>query len=465
MVFNSFDSKEDEFNAFRDYRLRKELESGNDNAKSALLSKASIRSKLPPIAMTRLAMDTVDRDLSEINLLLHKVMNSKDAQEAYQYLATNGLLEEFYNQQARFLKFFAGVKKIPLAAFQRYWSEPKGTIVPEQLTPPELQQIQSAITSIPRRLALEREPTLGLESLEHQIVHKKPTTSVITGHITEKGEISPVEFSERVQRAEKALEQSKALIQDIESVSKVGELKSIVPSVNALKEALTNVRIKKAIHIPSAGDMRKDSLASDKSNLIEATRKLREELQEEVDQIKRGEAAQATSASRLESSKSQGLRLGARLPAMHNRYHQVGEKYINTKRLMHDGKLALYHPSNRLIGKSVSISSGMVNLIKGITFDDHFDPHLHKQLSKDERQIFDDFMNTTRLNVNPKYRMHNVHNQEGELMHEYKKLIGEMQTGNNNNKLRQNLKKVISEMYKREMISDEDMKRALATLF
>lgn len=414
MVFNSFDSRSDQFEKLSKFSDDALLREYNAAQRQGQLSKAKLKAKLPKLSDTRTTDGQPDLIVDEIFTTLNALMKPDDARDAFEYLSANGLLATFQNQQERFLKYFKGVKKIPINAFKKYF-ETSERIAEEEPILSETQMVNAPKTTVIDAYQLFDDAPMAAIAFMKQITSPEHI-SIIFDAIKNAG--FDITAKETVKRG------------DVEVLKSAGALATA--RRNAIIEWLKSV----AAYTEGAKPIVSSIIGMSKA-------------------FKQTVATVATGS---------GLRLGARHASIANRYHPVGEKYIHSGRL-HEGYLSLYHPSKRIIGRSHPISKKLVDLIKQIVHEERFDQPAIDALDKGEREIFDHFVQTTKVHLNPKYGMHSAAESDADLYNRYQLLIGAIAVGNDNRHLIEELKTLIGVMYKRGMVEQDDLKLALEKLY
>lgn len=125
---------------------------------------------------------------------------------------------------------------------------------------------------------------------------------------------------------------------------------------------------------------------------------------------------------------------------------------INLQQL-HQNRLSLRMSRNpkQMLGKVSNLSDDLKEIIKTLTYDGKIDKDAYKQLSIDDKEVFDNLLNKTGLVCSQKDRK----DPKEALMKEYEKLAGDLEIGNDNPEIKKELKQILITMLAAGMVKEK----------
>lgn len=140
-----------------------------------------------------------------------------------------------------------------------------------------------------------------------------------------------------------------------------------------------------------------------------------------------------------------------------------GNKVINLKKL-YKNQLTLRYKNYTRINKynRVEISDTLVGIILEIIHDKKFNYQLIQKLSESELDFFETMIKDTGLYIILQYDKSKRRDDSIELLQRYKVLIGEINAGNDNNALLEEMQQISYELYKNGKLSREQLIKNLS---
>jgi hypothetical protein len=140
-----------------------------------------------------------------------------------------------------------------------------------------------------------------------------------------------------------------------------------------------------------------------------------------------------------------------------------GNKVINLKKL-YKNQVTLRYRNYTRINKynRVEISDTLVGIILEIIHDKKFNYQLIQKLSESELDFFETMIKDTGLYIILQYDKSKRRDDSIELLQRYKVLIGEINAGNDNNALLEEMQQISYELYKNGKLSREQLIKNLS---
>lgn len=157
-------------------------------------------------------------------------------------------------------------------------------------------------------------------------------------------------------------------------------------------------------------------------------------------------------------------RLSDRNEVARARHAKLGSKFISIQRL-NQKKLALKYPNGKNTNIGVkNLSDGMVKLLRDLITNNKFNREVYNNLSTEDKKLFDLVLVKTDLKNSKDFLKEDLHELKptnDQLRERYNVLTGQIFAGNNNKKILEELKKVALDLYKYQMINEEDFRKIL----
>jgi hypothetical protein len=483
---NSFTSPEDQSRKFNEFKqnLKKEI-IVNDEVE--LIQDDFIRRAYPPIDYKPNAqLDSNDKNnLTEIvySRLTKLFKSEEDAKSAFNYLKSNNILNEFNKYIIDYLDKNKVVELSNLVAyFEKFANEKKA-----QQGLEEIRQRNVAIDEYTSRNRMANEDQLARD------LRTQEKFKGILGDMTKKIEMTN-EKNEMDKMAERDFDKNSIddknsmvhrILLNYTNINRTNwpELKNKLIEIygknHKISTASTRIyewglgrnfnKLLDSLNIKyHRSGKHGEVLIDDQEN--RNPRNLDETLFESVGPGRRELAinkdilSQADVGSGLRHTKNK-LRLSDKNELARSRHIKLGSKFISIERL-NQKKLALKYPNGKNIThmRVTNISDPMQKLIRELVVSNKFDRGIYNNLSTEDKRIFDNVLIHTNLKDSKDFLKENLHelkptNQQ--LKERYDVLLGQIYAGNNNTNILKELKKIALDMYKYQMINEEDFKKIL----
>jgi hypothetical protein len=377
--------------------------------------------------------------LQDISLMLHRIMNPKDAIAALHFLASKRLVAKFDQYKDIFLRRFRGQKRIDLHEFEKFWTTYE-FVVQRDIVPTQTAEFQATEEPAPDVIRRELPTVQRLDAMFEGIDDPEQWLTTIVQNFTHA----------RRKGAHNVF------------VWDGGYYANGHPKGFSVRGRSPQLRM------PSAETDAYQVFRRDKQKYYEEMIRLnflRHEASTPTVGIADASPTNSTYATPEGSPRGTGLiRLAPPHVSKRARYHPLGEKFISKKRL-DEGILSVYHPAGGMVAPRRAITPELMRLLKEMIYNDRFDEPMYRELPMADKKIFDELVQQTKLQYDTRFKLHAYKNPVQLLREEYNKLTGEMNIGNDNPDIRKKLKSVVVELFMNKVLGEADFKRLIEELY
>jgi len=144
-------------------------------------------------------------------------------------------------------------------------------------------------------------------------------------------------------------------------------------------------------------------------------------------------------------------------------YKQIGDKYITLSALA-EGYLSLRYPSANVCFKRFKISDDLVSIIKTLAFDKTVDYTAYAQLNNSDKEIFYDLLKFCKILQTLRKPLFDPRQGLDKYKAEFDKLLAELKLGNDNPKVKSELKKMSIYLFQNNQIGEKDFNKIISQL-